>query len=97
VQFIILPEKHNIKKPFSLNLGKVLESIWRVMEPHCELGDQIGRLFTNWATYGGSLCFFERIKQPKIMVTFWATFCLGKFITFLTKFKTWFVVGILRF
>jgi hypothetical protein len=45
VQFIIIPEKHNIKKPFSLNLGKVLESIWRVLEPHCEQGDQIGRFF----------------------------------------------------
>ncbi len=34
------------------------------------------------------------------MVTFWVTFCLGKFITFwleVSSFNTWFVVGILRF
>ncbi len=29
--------------------------------------------------------FFEKIKQPKEMVTFWATFCHGKFITFSPK------------
>jgi hypothetical protein len=33
------------------------------------------------------------------MVTFWATFCLSKIITFHlnSSFKTWFVGGILRF
>ncbi len=49
-------------------------------------GDQIGRFFTIWATFGGSLRFFERMKLPKIVATFWATFCLSKFITFLPKY-----------
>jgi hypothetical protein len=34
------------------------------------------------------------------MSIFWATFCLCKYITFFTilsSFKTWFIVGILRF
>jgi hypothetical protein len=48
-------------------------------------GDQIGAFFANWATFGGSLEFFERMNQPKIMATFWSNFCLSKFITFLPK------------
>jgi len=29
--------------------------------------------------------FFEKMKKPKEMATFLATFCLNKFITFLPK------------
>jgi hypothetical protein len=29
--------------------------------------------------------FFEKMKEPKEMATFWATFCLCKFVTFSPK------------
>jgi hypothetical protein len=32
-----------------------------------EQGDQIGRFFTNLATFGSPLGFFERMKEPKDM------------------------------
>jgi hypothetical protein len=33
-------------------------------------GDQIGNFFANWAAFGGSFNFFEKMKQPKEMATF---------------------------
>jgi hypothetical protein len=41
-------------------------------------GDQIGQFLANWATFESSL----RMKLPKEMVTFWATFCFSIFYHF---------------
>jgi len=63
-------------------------------------GDQIGWFFANWATFGGSLWFFERMKEPKNNGDFLGYFLFKQIYYIFTKissFKTWFVVGILRF
>jgi hypothetical protein len=48
-------------------------------------GDQIWKFCANWATFGSSQWFYEKVKKPKEVVTFWATFCLSNFFTFLPE------------
>jgi hypothetical protein len=40
------------------------KSVW-LCSAAAEQGDQIGRFFTNWATFKGRRRFFRKIKSPK--------------------------------
>jgi hypothetical protein len=43
---------------------------------------RLGDFFANWATFGGSLLFFEKMKKPKEMATFWALFVVANLLHF---------------
>ncbi len=67
---------------FFLKPGEVAQAIAQsifLRSLCCQMGDflPIGLLLEDHND------FFEKMKKPKIMVTFWAIFCFSKFITFL--------------
>ncbi len=48
----------------------------------------------------GNYDFFEKMKLPQEMVTFWATFCFSKYFyifALISSFKVGFYEGIFRF
>jgi hypothetical protein len=53
------------------NVG--IPAIIYIFKAYCSInqGDQIGKFFANWATFGGSLWFFEKMK---LKARFWS-FC----------------------